>query len=293
MREVLFVSFAVAGSAPTGKQNVEIELSYQACNDKSCMPPSEATLSLVVEVLPAPAARPSPDSRPASGAATGVGSANAGDVAQGASPAVAEGVSSSGDSIQAGHAQPAATSGGGSIGLGVALIFAFLGGMILNLMPCVLPVLSLKIMGMVKQAGEAPRERVKHGALFTLGVVASFWVLAGIMILLQAGGEQLGWGFQLQSPSFVIVLSLFLFLFGLSMFGVFEIGTSLTGVGQGAGGGSAYTSSFVSGVLATTVATPCTAPFMGSALGLALGHLRTSPFVFTFVGVGMAAPISR
>jgi thiol:disulfide interchange protein len=267
--DVVFgLTFAVAEATPPGKHNAEITLSYQACNDNTCMPPADATVPLVVDVTPAvPAEGPAAD------------------------PSVASGVLQGGDSTKASSTRPVAAAGESSIGLAVALLFAFLGGMILNLMPCVLPVLSLKIMGMVKQAGEAPRERLKHGALFTLGVVASFWVLAGIMLLLQAGGEQLGWGFQLQSPSFVIVLSVFLFLFGLSMFGVFEIGTSLTGVGQGVAGGSSYTSSLISGVLATTVATPCTAPFMGSALGFTLGAPAYVAFlVFTFVGLGMAAP---
>ncbi len=267
--DVVFgLTFTVAEVTPPGKQNAEITLSYQACNDKTCMPPADAAVTLVVDVTPAVSAE-----SPA------------------ADPFVASGVLQGGDSTKASSTRPVAAAAESSLGLAVALLFAFLGGMILNLMPCVLPVLSLKIMGMVKQAGEAPRERLKHGALFTLGVVASFWVLAGIMLLLQAGGEQLGWGFQLQSPSFVIVLSVFLFLFGLSMFGVFEIGTSLTGVGQGVAGGSSYTSSLISGVLATTVATPCTAPFMGSALGFTLGAPAYVAFlVFTFVGLGMAAP---
>jgi len=123
-------------------------------------------------------------------------------------------------------------------------------------MPCVLPVLSLKIMGIVQQAGEGTRQKLKHGLFFTAGVLASFWILAGLLLLLRAGGEQIGWGFQLQSPAFVIVLSVFLFLFGLSMFGVFEIGVTLTSVGQGSSKKSGYGGSFLSGVLATVVATP-------------------------------------
>ncbi|HSQ74837.1 MAG TPA: thioredoxin family protein [Bacteroidota bacterium] len=294
--DVVFgLTFTVAEATPPGKQNAEITLSYQACNDKTCMPPSNATVTLVVDVTPAVPAESPAGSQKGPGTDGGSDSREASDVAQAISPAaapsVASGVLQGGDSTKSGSTRPVGAAGESSISLAVALLFAFLGGMILNLMPCVLPVLSLKIMGMVKQAGEAPRERLKHGALFTFGVVASFWVLAGIMLLLQAGGEQLGWGFQLQSPSFVIVLSIFLFLFGLSMFGVFEIGTSLTGVGQGVAGGSSYTSSLISGVLATTVATPCTAPFMGSALGFTLGAPAYVAFlVFTFVGLGMAAP---
>lgn len=172
-----------------------------------------------------------------------------------------------------------------------ALLFAFAGGMILNLMPCVLPVLSLKIMGFVQQAGEKKNEAWKHGAVFTLGVLLSFWVLAGSLLILRAGGEQLGWGFQLQEPIFLILLSAFLFLFGLSMFGVFEIGTSLTTIEGKTGQKSGFMGSFVSGITATVVATPCTAPFMGSALGFALTQPAwVSMSIFTFLGLGMAFP---
>lgn len=175
---------------------------------------------------------------------------------------------------------------------GLALMFAFVGGMILNLMPCVLPVLSLKILGFVQQAGEDKSKVFQHGLSFTGGVLVSFWVLAGALLLLRAGGEQLGWGFQLQSPVFVTILSIFLFLFGLSLFGVFEIGTSLMNVGQGnAMQQSGNFGSFMSGVTATVVATPCTAPFMGGALGYAISQPPlNSMLIFTFLGLGMAAP---
>jgi len=177
----------------------------------------------------------------------------------------------------------------GSIGL--ALLFSFIGGIILNLMPCVLPVLSIKILGFINQAHDEQTAAWKHGLVFTLGVLVSFWVLAGVLLILKAGGAQLGWGFQLQSPLFLIFLSVFMFLFGLSMFGVFEIGTSLTTVGGATQKMSGWMASFVSGVTATIVATPCTAPFMGSALGFALTQPAwVSMLVFTFLGLGMAAP---
>ena len=171
------------------------------------------------------------------------------------------------------------------------ILFSFVGGMILNLMPCVLPVLSLKILGFVQQANEEKSKAWKHGAIFTFGVLASFWVLAGALLILRASGEQLGWGFQLQSPVFLIILSAFLFLFGLSMFGVFEIGTSLTTLEGKTGKKSGMFGSFISGVTATVVATPCTAPFMGSALGFALTQPAwVSMTIFTFLGLGMAFP---
>jgi len=180
-------------------------------------------------------------------------------------------------------------SGLGSIWF--AILFSFLGGIILNLMPCVLPVLSIKIMGFIKQAHDEHIAPWKHGVSFTFGVLASFLALAGLLLVLKAGGEQLGWGFQLQSPSFLIVLSVFMFLFGLSLLGVFEIGTSMTTVGGGAQKLQGLTSSFVSGILATIVATPCTAPFMGSALGYALSQpVWAALVVFFFLGLGMAFP---
>jgi len=173
----------------------------------------------------------------------------------------------------------------------LAILFSFLGGIILNLMPCVLPVLSIKIMGFVKQAHDAKIAPWKHGLSFTIGVLMSFLALAGLLLILKAGGASLGWGFQLQSPTFIIIVSVFMFLFGLSMLGVFEIGTSMTTVGGKTQDVSGLMGSFVSGITATIVATPCTAPFMGSALGFALTQpVWISLTVFFFLGLGMAAP---
>lgn len=174
----------------------------------------------------------------------------------------------------------------------LALLFAFLGGMILNLMPCVLPVLSIKIMRFIKQAQEENAKPWKHGLLFTIGVLLAFWVLAIALLILKAGGEQLGWGFQLQSPAFLIILSAFMFLLGLSMFGVFEIGTSLTTVG-GKAQAHGWLGSLMDGIIATVVATPCTAPFMGGALGYALTQPAwSSMLIFTALGLGMAFPFA-
>jgi thiol:disulfide interchange protein/DsbC/DsbD-like thiol-disulfide interchange protein len=179
----------------------------------------------------------------------------------------------------------------GPSNLWVALLFAFLGGLILNLMPCVLPVLSLKVLGFVEQANRGSRSILSHGLIFMAGVLMSFWILAVILLLLQAGGQQLGWGFQLQSPVFLILLSGFMFLFGLNLLGVFEIGTSLTGVGSAAQSRGGWSGSLLNGVTATVVATPCTAPFMGSALGYSLSQPAWAALlIFTFLGLGMGAP---
>ena len=195
--------------------------------------------------------------------------------------------------VEAASAAPGGTEVAGASG-GPASVWApmgaaFLGGLLLNLMPCVLPVLSLKVLGFVRQAGE--RAVWRHGVAFTAGVVLSFWTLAGILLALRAGGESIGWGFQLQSPSFVAILALLFLLIALNLLGVFEVGMSLVGAGNAVQGSSGIASSFWSGLLATVVATPCTAPFMGSALGFSLGRPRIEAFlVFTALGLGMAAP---
>lgn len=171
------------------------------------------------------------------------------------------------------------------------LLGGFIGGLILNLMPCVFPVLGLKIMGFVNQAGEDRRRVVLHGFVFTIGVLVSFWILAGLLIFLRGAGAELGWGFQLQSPGFVYVLALLLLAFGLNLSGVFEIGSSAVGVGSQLTALKGYSGSFYSGVLATVVATPCAAPFLAPALGGALAlPAASSVLVFTFIGLGLAFP---
>ena len=170
--------------------------------------------------------------------------------------------------------------------------FAFLGGMILNLMPCVFPVLGLKIMSFVKQAGEDPKKVRLHGLIFTLGVILSFWILVGILLGLRESFDgELGWGFQLQEPVFVFGLAIFLLIFALSLSGVFEIGMTLTGVGSNLSQQSGYVGSFFSGFLATIVATPCMAPFLGGRRGAALAMPWASAFVvFTSIALGLSSP---
>jgi thiol:disulfide interchange protein/DsbC/DsbD-like thiol-disulfide interchange protein len=169
---------------------------------------------------------------------------------------------------------------------------AFLGGLILNLMPCVLPVLSLKVLSLIRHSSGGSREAWKQGLAFTVGVLVSFWILAGLLIALESAGSHLGWGFQMQSPFFVLALVFLFFLLGLNLFGVFELGTSLVGLDAKATnslGGLA--SSFANGALATAAATPCTAPFMGSAVGYAAQQPAiVSLLVFTALALGMSAP---
>ena len=179
---------------------------------------------------------------------------------------------------------------GSSMGLWIALLFAFLGGMALNLMPCVFPVLAVKVLGFVRHGGGDVRSARLHGLAFGAGVLGSLWLLAGVLLVLRSAGEGVGWGFQLQSPSVVAVLTLVLFALALNLAGVFEVGVGLTRLG-GIGGGEGFRDSFLTGGLAVVVATPCTAPFMGAALGYALVQPPLVGLsVFTALGVGLALP---
>lgn len=171
------------------------------------------------------------------------------------------------------------------------LLLALVGGLILNLMPCVFPVLGIKILGFVNQAGHDRRKVALHGLTFTAGVLLSFWTLAATLAVLRAGGDQLGWGFQLQSASFVFSLTVVMLVFALSLSGVFEFGLSATGVGTGLQMKEGYSGSFFTGVLATVVATPCSAPFLAPALGAALALPVIESFaVFTAIAVGLSIP---
>lgn len=183
--------------------------------------------------------------------------------------------------------------GGDGGGLLLYMFFAMLGGLILNLMPCVFPVLSMKALSFAKHAGEDQFKLRMNGVAYTVGVIAAFVILATVLILLRAGGERVGWAFQFQQPWFLVLIVYLFFMMALSLSGVFEIGTSLMGAGSGLLAQSkGYKSSFLTGVLATTVATPCTAPFMGPALGFALTQpWLVAMLVFISLGFGMAIPI--
>jgi thiol:disulfide interchange protein/DsbC/DsbD-like thiol-disulfide interchange protein len=175
--------------------------------------------------------------------------------------------------------------------LPVLLAFAILGGLILNLMPCVFPVLSIKAIGLVEQAKKHPAAVRAKGMVFAAGVISSMLCLAAVLLTLRAGGEQIGWGFQLQSPLFVTLLVYLLLAVGLNLSGVFEVGGGLAGVGDGLTQGDSYRASFFTGVLTTLVATPCTAPFMAFAVGAALTQPPALALcIFAALGFGLALP---
>ena len=188
-------------------------------------------------------------------------------------------------------ALPPAPPASSRLGLFLALGFAFVGGMILNLMPCVFPVVGIKVLTFVENSRSSPASLRAHGLLFALGVLVCFWAIAGVLIALRAGGASLGWGYQLQSPLVVSALALLFFFLALNMSGVFEIGARAQQLAGSVRAESGYLDAFLSGVIATVVATPCTAPFMGAALGFAVTQPAIiSMTVFTALALGMAAP---
>ena len=179
----------------------------------------------------------------------------------------------------------------GDVSLIKALVFALIGGLILNLMPCVLPILSIKVVSFVGKAqGKASALR-RNGLAYTLGVVVSFVVIAGILLSLRSVGEQLGWGYQLQSPVFVIVMAYVMFLVGLNLSGVYHVNIPLKSMATAKPTEEGLTGAFATGVLAVVVATPCTAPFMATALGFALAQPTALALgIFIVLGIGMALP---
>jgi thiol:disulfide interchange protein len=176
-------------------------------------------------------------------------------------------------------------------GLAFAILLALAGGLVLNLMPCVFPVLFLKAISLANSANEDRRAQRLHGLFYTAGILASFWTIVGVLLVLRAGGRQAGWGFQLQSPSFVAIMASMLFFMALSLAGQFDLGLSLTSKGDSLTRKSGFAGSFFTGVLATVVATPCTAPLMGAAIGFALSQSAVVTFaIFTALALGLASP---
>lgn len=172
-----------------------------------------------------------------------------------------------------------------------ALLFAFLGGLILNLMPCVFPVLSIKVLHFVEQSEQESSSIRLHGVAFWLGIQLSFTALASVLMALRSGGASIGWGFQLQHPPIIFLLAAVMFAMGLSLSGLFEVGSSLMGVGDSLASKSGYMGSFFTGILATVVATPCTAPLMGAAIAYALVQpVWIGLLIFNGLGLGMASP---
>jgi len=195
-----------------------------------------------------------------------------------------------GEIAAAGSGSATSKAAMGAIGL------AFLGGILLNLMPCVFPVLFLKGLALVQSSSQSRTHLLRHGLFYALGILISFWGIVAALLVLRTTGSHAGWGFQLQSPVFIALLASLIFLLALSLAGQFEIGLTLTSAGSSlvdrvGEGKQGYAGSFFTGVLATVVATPCTAPLMGAAIGFALTQSAGVVFaVFTALALGLAAP---
>lgn len=173
----------------------------------------------------------------------------------------------------------------------VALVFAFLGGLILNLMPCVFPVLSLKVVHLVEQSRETETSAIKHALVFSSGVLLSMWALAIILLVLRGSGSLLGWAFQLSNPAFVLALTFLFLLIALNMFGVFEVGIGLARAGGNAQDQKGLAGSFFSGLLTTIAGAPCAGPLLGPVIGYALAQpANLALLAFTAMGIGTAAP---
>jgi thiol:disulfide interchange protein DsbD len=171
------------------------------------------------------------------------------------------------------------------------LTLALLGGLVLNVMPCVLPVLSVKALDLVRHTSDGRAANAAHGFAYTLGVLVSMGALATALLALRAGGERIGWGFQLQAPWFVTLLAYVFFAMGLALSGVLPVSSRLSGLGQGLAARGGRTGSFFTGTLATVAATPCTAPFMGTAVGFAVTQpWGTALLIFQVLGLGLALP---
>ena len=252
----LIATFSIPDSQTEGEVTVELKLTYQACDDRSCLPPVTTTRTFDLTI--------GPGGQPTNQEIFEVREAES----------------------------PPNSSQKPPISLPLILLLGVVGGLILNAMPCVLPVLSLKIFGLVKSAGKG-RSQVVVGSLATaLGILLSFWALALAAILARSAGAAVGWGVQFQEPTFVVVLTLIVILFCLNLWGVFEIVLPMR-LSQFADSGpkEGVPGHLVSGLFATLMATPCSAPFLGTAVSFALSQPAPTIFaVFSSIAVGMALP---
>lgn len=264
---VILADLEVPAGMAAGSYAVRAKLRYQACNDEQCLPPVTSDAEIQLKVGPG---GQSQHAELFSTAAAGNG--DGGPAPTATAPASAP-------------AKPAGNLAG-------ILLLAVLGGLILNAMPCVLPVLSLKLFGLVRSAGHGRAEVVRGTLATSAGILASFWALALAAIVARAAGSAVGWGVQFQRPGFVALLAVIVVLFCLNLWGLFEIPLPqrLARVG-GAGPREGVAGHFASGLFATLMATPCSAPFLGTAISFALA--QTAPVVlavFTALGLGMALP---
>ncbi|HEX9944425.1 MAG TPA: thioredoxin family protein [Thermoanaerobaculia bacterium] len=273
---VILTGLEIPAGTPAGSYPVKASLRYQACNHEQCLPPVTAEAEIQLRVGPGGQPQHADLFSKAAAAAAGTGGS-------GGESGTAAGAGN-------GPAAPAPPKPGGSLAL--TLLLALFGGLILNAMPCVLPVLSLKIFGLVRSAGHGHAEVVRGTLATSAGILASFWALGLAAVAARSAGAAVGWGIQFQRPGFVAFLAVVVVLFCLNLWGLFEIPLPqrLARLG-GAGPREGVAGHFASGLFATLMATPCSAPFLGTAISFALA--QTAPVVlavFTALGLGMALP---
>ncbi len=267
---VMLASLQVPKGVKKGSYPVHASLRYQACNDSQCLPPVTAEARIQLTVGPG-------------------GQAQRGEVF---SKGVASKGAAGGETAIVPEAPAAAAPAKPAGGLGVTLLLALLGGLILNAMPCVLPVLSLKVFGLVRSAGHGRAEVVRGALATSAGIIVSFLALAAAAVVAHAAGAAVGWGVQFQHPGFVAFLAVVVVLFCLNLWGLFEIPLPqrLARMG-GAAHREGIAGHFFSGLFATLMATPCSAPFLGTAIGFALAQKAPVVFaIFAALGLGMALP---
>ena len=271
----LVARLAVPADAASGEVEVELALTYQACNDRSCLAPvTESTVTTLNVGL--------------DGEASGVVLPDPGTTGSSQSSGAAHGGASSTAGAESITEQQAPKQ----VGLAWMLLLGLVGGLILNAMPCVLPVLSLKVLGLVKSAGQS-RRAVTLGSLATaLGILLSFWALAVTAIVAKSAGAAVGWGVQFQQPAFVAALAVIVILFTLNLWGLFVIPLpARLAQAASSGGHEGLGGHLASGLFATLMATPCSAPFLGTAVGFGLAQPAAIILaVFTAIGLGMGLP---
>jgi thiol:disulfide interchange protein len=293
---------AVAVPAGWAEPAVEVgaRLRYQACDDRQCLPPRDAVARVVLVV--GGAGEPLNEELFAAldGAPPG-GPPGGGREADPLATGATAGAAANGDSVTGGSAGPGSPDAGSASGDGRRaagtglfgiLLLGVLGGLVLNAMPCVLPVLSLKLVGILQHAGRDRRAIVVGGLATSAGIVTSFLALAALAIGVRAAGGLVGWGVQFQNPTFVTFLAIVVLLFSLNLWGLFEVPLPRALSRFGAGGAhEGAVGHFVTGLFATLMATPCSAPFLGTAVGFGLAQSAgVIVAVFAAIGVGMALP---
>jgi thiol:disulfide interchange protein len=302
---VVTIHGKLSPDAKPGPKTFYAVVTFMSCTENFCLAPSEVVLKWTLDVVPAGTAvgaalttdqlmAPVPYSEDlfALPGETPAASAGAPEGSQTANPVAGQPVTGSSHAINWSNIK---TKPGGAtqMPLWKLLLLSFVGGLILNFMPCVLPVVSIKVISLVRQVEDHPRTVLAHGIAFSLGIIFMFLVAAIVIALIQAGGTKLGWGAQFQSPEFNVVMASIIFAFGLSLAGVYTMKPphAITAAGEHLAEKEGLTGSFFKGVLATVLGTPCVGPFLGPALGVAFQRTWFDTlWIFFVVGIGMAIP---